>query len=580
MFKVSIVASLFLIISGYAQAESSGKAFLISSSNLLSYSEDRSAGIPDLKEFAIHPEERIKVEPNGKATNLSGFNGIQNFSIFDSSLPVNHWIYVSLNLMIIIFYILFFNKRIRKEIVRRKITENELIKLQKSLKKRTDDQKSSEDKTWKRNTDSWEEANEERQNSIVQTYLNVASSIIAIIGRDRKLKLINKSGRDILGYEEDEIMGMDAFDTIIRDEDKDRVLKYFHHFLKGNIEDGFSFECDVITKDKKIKTIVWRGGPLPDQGNTIDLFCFGEDITVKKKIHEELEQGKYLYETLVQTIPHGIQEIDLNGIYTFTNRAYNKVYGYKDGELIGKSLFDQIMPEFQQKEYRAYYQKLIKEQPENPSYKAKGVTVNGKLIDVQVDLNYKYNKNGELIGFISVITDITEQTYKQMKLEESESTARALLMAPTDAIVLLDTNGVIIDLNRVTAEILKDDRESLLGEYYFNLVQPEIAEQRKEKVNEVIQTGKPVRFEGRFGGTWNDSIAYPVLDAKGEVTKIAFLSHDITMRKQREVELIAAKAAAERANKSKSEFLANMSHELRTPMHGILSYSKFGIKKI
>ena len=122
-----------------------------------------------------------------------------------------------------------------------------------------------------------------------------------------------------------------------------------------------------------------------------------------------LEENKIKYQTLVSTIPHGIQEIDTSGTITFANEAYHRIYGYEDDEMIGKSMFVLTASEPIRKHLSDYFAVLIKDQPLPVPYYEKSRTKDGKVIDIQVDWNYKRDKEGHLTGFVSVITDISDK---------------------------------------------------------------------------------------------------------------------------------------------------------------------------
>lgn len=83
-----------------------------------------------------------------------------------------------------------------------------------------------------------------------------------------------------------------------------------------------------------------------------------------------------------------------------------------------------------------------------------------------------------------------------------------------------------------------------------------------------------LELNDRSGQPRTLQISYtPVAPGEGRVHGVIALGHDVTEIKRGEVELAAAKAKAEEANRSKSEFLANMSHEIRTPLGAVLGFA-------
>jgi signal transduction histidine kinase len=72
----------------------------------------------------------------------------------------------------------------------------------------------------------------------------------------------------------------------------------------------------------------------------------------------------------------------------------------------------------------------------------------------------------------------------------------------------------------------------------------------------------------------NPSLLYRLMVRDDEFGRLARLVRDFFAQR---LHLIEAREATEAVARAKEQFLANISHELRTPIHGIISFSRFGV---
>ncbi|MDK2990153.1 MAG: hypothetical protein PWR16_1682 [Methanoculleus sp.] len=144
------------------------------------------------------------------------------------------------------------------------------------------------------------------------------------------------------------------------------------------------------------------------------------------------------------------------------------------------------------------------------------------------------DEKGEVALIVEQLYDITDRKRAEEERRESEATARALLDAPEETIVLLDAEGRIIDVNETATRWFALSREDLIGMNMSEFFPPDVAETYAARLREVAGTGRAARFEDTWEGRLYDAVLYPVGNANGAVARIAVITRDITDVKRAE----------------------------------------------
>ncbi len=294
----------------------------------------------------------------------------------------------------------------------------------------------------------------------------------------------------------------------------------------------------------------------------------------KDKTREAESEIRKLSIALEQS-PSSVMITDKEGCLEYVNPKFEETTGYSKEEVIGKN------PSFLESEDtdKEVFEQLWNTILEGKEWRGtfKNVKKDGSVYWEKATIAPIFNEEKEIINFICLKEDITQQIKAENKIRELKEFNETILNTMKQSIIVEDKDQNIIFANPAFYRLTGYEKNDILGKNWSVLV----PEGMKNEIDQIIQKRDnklPDNYEAQVKASSGKRL--PVYVTTSPILKndnfngIIVVLTDIRPLKEKEEEIKKAKEKAEASDKLKSEFLANMSHEIRTPMNGIMGFIK------
>ncbi|MDX1585058.1 MAG: PAS domain S-box protein, partial [Thermoanaerobaculia bacterium] len=131
------------------------------------------------------------------------------------------------------------------------------------------------------------------------------------------------------------------------------------------------------------------------------------DITDRVLAEQQLARSEHAYRTIVETMGEGLFTLDRENTITYVNRRFCEITGYEDSELLGANVIDLLaFPEDRDEISRMSNRRL---EGHSDEYESRMRHKDGHEIIVIMSAVPVFNDSGEVIGKLSVASDVTEK---------------------------------------------------------------------------------------------------------------------------------------------------------------------------
>jgi two-component system, LuxR family, sensor kinase FixL len=354
------------------------------------------------------------------------------------------------------------------------------------------------------------------------------------------------------------------FLDMVHESDRARVRLALHDDLLAGAEHDIDF------RSRNGAWLRMRGGALGDGAFGILL-----DIGKRRADQETINR----LAALVASSDDAIVGKTLEGIVTDWNRAAETIFGYSAEEMVGQPL-TLLLPPGRENEEKEILARIAKgERIEH--FETQRRRKDGQIIDVSVTISPVTDLSGKISAASKIARDITAATKAQQLLQEREAHLQSVLDTVPDAMIVIDTRGIIQSFSATAQTMFGYGAEEAIGKN-VSILMPDPDKSRHDGyLARYMTTGeRHIIGIGRLVvGQRHDGATFPMELAIGEVrleNKRFFTGfvRDLTERQQSQQKLqeIQAELVHMARFTALGEMATTLAHELNQPLTAVASY--------
>jgi PAS domain S-box-containing protein len=281
---------------------------------------------------------------------------------------------------------------------------------------------------------------------------------------------------------------------------------------------------------------------IEENGKRYGWVMLASAITQRKLAEEALKRSEEKYRELINTSTDGIVSADAQMRFIVWNLGAEKIFGFKEKEMLGQSIM-KIIPKSAQKDAARGFARINKAGSVKGNaniLEFYGLKKDGSQVPVEISVSARKLEDNYIST--AIIRDITERKLAEEKLRESEERYRDLFENASDLIQSCTMEGKCIYVNKAWRDALGYSEKEVLNLNFWDIIHPDYLVRCKQTLQRVtsgetinnIETvfvakdGRLIQVEGNIN---------PVRKEE-KVVAIRAIFRDITERKEANKKLL------------------------------------------